>query len=100
MSLDGEEVYTLWDEHSNPICLATLLIPKDDEGNYRIELRHSAVPGPVYRGTQDKTYLIKINSDLETAKTVANRLVAKYSNGLEELMNWLNDVGYRTDLND
>ena len=38
MSLDGEEVYTLWDEHSNPICLATLLIPKDDEGNYLIEL--------------------------------------------------------------
>lgn len=100
MSLDGQEVYTLWDEHDNAMCSATLLIPKADDGNYIIDLRHQYVPGPYFPGSPDKTYRIKINSDLETAKTVANRLVAKYSNGLEELMKWLNDVGYRTDLND
>lgn len=100
MSLDGQEVYTLWDGDDNAMCSATVLIPKDDDGNYIIDLRHQYVPGPYFPGSPDKTYRITINSELEMAKTVAYRLVDKYSNGIEELMKWLDNVGHRTDLND
>ena len=96
MSLDGQEVYTLWDGEDNELCCARLLTPKDDDGYYIINLRHPRGEEPRPR----KTYRIKINSDLELAKTLAHRLVAKYSDGYGELMDYLNKVGHRTDLND